>query len=131
MLVGLEPDAEAVIVDAQVAIRTAHDGVRPDDLHFLCHHADIGLVAAVIGKPIETQAVVEASEKDDVVLDRDIGSAPAATTAAAATTATTSATRATTTPPPARAPPPPPARAPPPPMLACPRADCALAVLPD
>jgi len=95
VLVALETNAEPVIEDAQVAIRTAHDGIRPYSFDFLCHDADIGLAAAVIGKPVVAKTIIEATEQHDVVLERDIGP-PSATTAAATTTAATSAARTTT-----------------------------------
>ena len=93
MFVGLEPHAEFVIKDAQVAVRPTLNRIWPNNLHFLRHDADVGLAAAVIGKPVEAKAVVEVTEQDDVVLKRDIGS-PSATTAAATTTSATPATRA-------------------------------------
>jgi hypothetical protein len=95
VFVGLEPHADFVIEDAQVAVRTALDRIRPNNLHFLRHDADVRLVAAVIGKPVEAKAVVEVTEQDDVVLERDVRT-PAATAAAATTATTTAATSAAT-----------------------------------
>ena len=50
-------------------------------LHLLRHHADIGLVAAVVAEAIEAEAVVEMAEHDDVVLQPDVGLVASATTA--------------------------------------------------
>src|SRR5215475_16218705 len=96
LLVGLELDAEPVIEDPQIAVATAHDRVRHDRLHLLRHHADIGLVAAVVAEAIEAEAVVEMAEQRDVVLERNIRppSAATATAAAAAAAAEAAATHA-------------------------------------
>jgi hypothetical protein len=64
-------------------------------LHFLCDHADIGLIAAVVTEPVETESIVEMPEKDDVVLEPDIGSSSA--TASTTTPTTTEATPAAAT----------------------------------
>src|SRR5262245_35949732 len=89
LLVGLELDAEPVIEDPQVAVAAAHDRFRHDALHLLRHHADIGLVAAVVAEAIEAEAVVETAEQRDVVLERNIRpSSTTATTAPAAATTT-------------------------------------------
>ena len=71
-------------MDPQVPVRTAHNCRRPDFLNFLRQYTDIGLVGTVVGKPIESKAVVEMTKKNNVVLERDIG--PASTTTAPATT---------------------------------------------
>ena len=81
-----------------MAVLATHHSLRHDWLHILRDHADIGLVAAVVAKAIVAQAVSEMAEKNDIVLQRNIGPSPAATTAAsAATTAATAAPRAATT----------------------------------
>src|SRR5262249_24330763 len=94
-VVALELHAELVVEDAQVTVAAAHDSIRPDGLHFLSHHADIGLVSAVVDEAVVAETIVEMAEKHDVVLERDIR-APAAATAASATAtaATTTATHA-------------------------------------
>src|SRR5262245_13653155 len=99
LLVGLELDAEPVIEDPQVAVAAAHDRFRHDALHLLRHHADIGLVAAVVAEAIEAEAVVEPAEQRDVVLERNIRppSTTATTAPAAATTAEPAATAAAET----------------------------------
>ena len=70
----------------------AHDRVGHDRLHLLRHYADIGLVAAVVGKTIEAEPIVEMAEQPDVFLQRDVGAPSTATAAAAATTATAETT---------------------------------------
>src|SRR4029079_1627668 len=79
---------------------------RPHVLTFWRHHANIGLLAAVIAEAVEAEPIVEMPEQDDMVLERDVGtsSATAAATAAAAAAATAAAcARATTAAPPAHA----------------------------
>src|SRR5580698_4939469 len=71
--VGLELDAKLVVVDAEITVPALRDGSRHDGLHFLRHHPDIGSVAAVVGEAIETEAIVEAAERYDVVLEPNIG----------------------------------------------------------
>src|SRR3982074_2591520 len=39
-----------------------------------CHHADIGLVAAIVAEAVEAEAVIEVAEKGDVVLKHHVGS---------------------------------------------------------
>src|SRR5262245_57728255 len=94
LLVSLERHAEPVVEDAEVAVAATHDRVRPDRLHLLRHHADIGAVAAGVAEAVEAEAIVEMAEQRDVVLERHIGAPAAAAAAAAATPAT--ATEATT-----------------------------------
>jgi hypothetical protein len=59
-------------------------------LYFLGQYTDVDLSGTIVGKPVEPKAVVEATEKDDIVLERNIGpatAAPAANTSASATNA--------------------------------------------
>src|SRR5580658_7646635 len=95
-VVTLERQAKFFVVDPQVAVGAAGDGVGPDCLHVLGHDADVGLGVAVIDEAIEAEAVVEVAKQDDVVLEADVGAASgSATTAArAATTAARSTTAA-------------------------------------
>ena len=97
MLVGLEPDAEPVVKDAQCTIAITHHRLRHDSLHFLRHHADIGTVAAVVAEAIIAEAIGKMTEQDDIVLERDVGPSASSTTTTSATTATTAATEAATT----------------------------------
>src|SRR5262245_50256439 len=94
-VVGFERHPKLVVEDSQVAVATTYDRIRPDRLHFLRHHADIGLVAAVVAEAIEAEAIVEMTKQCDVVFQRDIRASSATTTASAAATATAEA--ATTT----------------------------------
>jgi len=90
-------------VHPEGAVPAAADRIRHDDLHLLRHHADIGLVAAVVAEAIEAKAVVELTEKSDVVLEGDVGPAAPATAAAPASAAAESpatAASADSTPPP-------------------------------
>src|SRR4029450_13849076 len=84
LLVGLELQAELVVEDLKIAVPAAHDRLRHDRLRFLRHHADIDLVAAVIAEAIEPKAVVQTTEKGDVVLKRNIR--PPATPSASSAT---------------------------------------------
>src|SRR6478735_5720081 len=93
LIVSLELQPELVVEDTQVAIVAPDDRVRRNDLHLLRHHADIGLVAAVVAETIEPEAIVTMTQQRDVVLERDVGSPATATTTAHARAAT-AATRA-------------------------------------
>src|SRR6476661_2496136 len=95
MLVGLEPDAEPVVKDAQCTIAITHHRLRHDSLHFLRHHADIGTVAAVVAEAIIAEAIGKMTEQDDIVLERDVGPSASTATTTSATTTTTAATAAT------------------------------------
>src|SRR5690242_19144670 len=94
MLVGLEPDAEPVVKDAQCTIAITHHRLRHDSLHFLRHHADIGTVAAVVAEAIIAETIGKMTEQDDIVLERDVG--PSASATATTSTSTTTATTPTT-----------------------------------
>src|SRR5262249_35916615 len=63
------------------------------DLHDLLRHdADVGLAAAVIAKAIEAKTIVQIAEKNDVMLEPDVGApTPAAAPAATPTTAAAAA----------------------------------------
>jgi hypothetical protein len=102
LIVGLEFQTEHFVVHPEGAVPAAADRIRHDDLHLLRHHADIGLVAAVVAEAIEAKAVVELTEKSDVVLEGDVGPAATATAAAPAAAAESPATAASadSTPPP-------------------------------
>ena len=91
LIVRLKLHADLLVVDPQIAIAPARHGIRHDRLHFLRHHADIGLLAAIVSEAIEAEAVVEMAEQLDAMLELDIR-APATTAAAAATAATTTET---------------------------------------
>jgi hypothetical protein len=95
MLVGLEPDAEPVVKDAQCTIAITHHRLRHDSLHFLRHHADIGTVAAVVAEAIIAEAIGKMTEQDDIVLERDVGPSASTATTTSSTTTTTAATAAT------------------------------------
>ena len=61
-------------LDTQIAVAAAQYRRGHDCLDFLRHHADIGLVAAVVAEAVEAEAVIEVAEKEDVVLEHDVGS---------------------------------------------------------
>src|SRR5262249_40250854 len=69
------------------AIPTPHPRLRHDRPHFLRNHPDMRTTAAVIGEAIEAEAIVEAAEQDDVVLEPDVGP-PSAATSSSETSAT-------------------------------------------
>src|SRR5262252_8438426 len=98
LVVGFELHPELVVEDSQIAVAATYDRIRPDRLYFLRHHADIGLVAAVIDKAIESKAIIEMTEQGDVVLECDIRASSAAAASATATaSAATAHARATAT----------------------------------
>src|SRR5882724_4530199 len=74
LVVGLELQAELVVEDTQIAVAAAQYRRGHDCLDFLRHHADIGLVAAVVAEAVEAEAVIEVAEKRDVVLKHHVGS---------------------------------------------------------
>src|SRR5215475_1675466 len=92
-----EWQAELVVEDTQVSVAATHNRVWSDSLHLLCHHADIGFVAAVVAEAIKSKAIVEMTKQGDVVLERDVraSSAAAAASAAATASAATAHARAT------------------------------------
>jgi len=75
-----------VIIDLEVAVAAACHRLRDQRLHFLRDDADISFTASEIAETVIAEAVVEIAEKDDVMLQRKIG-----TPATAAATPTTSA----------------------------------------
>ena len=88
-------------MDAKITVAAALDRIGPDHTDLLRHHADIGLLAPVIGEAVVAQSVFQMTQQHDVVLERDIRTASAATTAesaatAAAKTAATSAAESAT-----------------------------------
>jgi hypothetical protein len=96
LLVSLKLDAYLVVEDPQVAILPPRHCVRLNQLHILRHHADVSSIAAVIAEAIKANTIAEMTEKNDIVLDRDVGSASTAT-AAATPAATTAPSHAATT----------------------------------
>ena len=79
----------------------AHDCLRHDRLHLLCHDADIRCVAAVVSKAIEAKPIVKAPEQHDIVLEPHVGTptaaaTPSSTATATATSGETAASAATT-----------------------------------
>src|SRR5262245_31064766 len=95
-LICLELDAEPVIEHAEGAIAIAHNSFRHQRLDFLCDHADVRTIAAVVAEAIVAKAVCKMPEQNDIVLDHDVGPSPAATTAATAPTTTAPAEAPTT-----------------------------------
>jgi hypothetical protein len=73
----LHAHSEASIVDAQEPVTAAQDGVGPNGLHLLRHHADIDLTAPQIAEAIERKAIAEALQEYDVMFQPDVGSAAA------------------------------------------------------
>jgi len=95
--------ADAVIVDDEISAVILPDGAGLNFLHFLCHDAHVkGVIAASVAEAIELEAVVEPPQREDVFLEADVGTTPAATPTTAATApsamdATTAAMYATST----------------------------------
>ena len=84
VIVAFEFQTKPVVIDCQVTVALAGDRLRHNLLHFLGHHADIRFVAPVVTEAIETKAVVETAEQNDVVFEPDIrASSTAAATSAA------------------------------------------------
>ena len=85
--IAFKRDAKLGVVNCQIAVAITRDGRGCDALYVLSDDAHIGFVAAIVAEAVEAEAVVEIAEKDNVVLQADIGTASAAsaTTAAAAT----------------------------------------------
>src|SRR5262249_23263588 len=99
MIVILESYPELLVVHPQIAVSAARHDVRRDLHDLLRHDADVGLAAAVIAKAIEAKTIVQIAEKNDVMLEPDVGAptpaaAPAAATAAAGAHAATAAAAA-------------------------------------
>src|SRR6185437_853305 len=61
--VGLESDAELLVIDAQIAVATAHHRLRLHGLHFLRDNTDIGLVAAEIAEAVEAEPIGEMAKQ--------------------------------------------------------------------
>src|SRR6185436_14835705 len=94
ILVGDELEPEPVVVNPEITIAAARHRARHHRLHLLRHDPDIGLVAAEIAEAVIAEAVVQMSEQDNVVLQRDIGT-PATTAATTSTAAEPSAAAST------------------------------------
>ena len=63
LVVGLKLEAKLVIEDTQIAVVAAHYRRRQDCLNFLRHHADVGLVVAIVAKAVEAKAVIEVTKE--------------------------------------------------------------------
>ena len=87
LLVGLKLDTYLVVEDPQIAILALRDCVRLNHLHILRHNTDIGFVAAIVAEAIEANAVGKMTEKNDIVLERDVRSPSTAATGATGATA--------------------------------------------
>src|SRR4029453_9493202 len=83
-VVASEWQAESVVVNAEIAIVATLDRVGPHHADFLRHHADIGFGAAVIGEAVVAQPVLQMPQQNDVMLERDVRAASAATSTTAA-----------------------------------------------
>src|SRR5262245_32137179 len=89
--VFLEFDPEPVVIDPEIAVAAGCYRLRHHALDLLRHDADIGRAAADIAEAVEAKTVGEVTERNDIVLQRDIG-APASTATAAAKTSASAAT---------------------------------------
>ena len=87
--------AQASRNSPKIAVGVARYRLWHHLLHFLCHDANVCLVAAVVAEAVQAEPVGQAINKDDVVLEPDIRALSAATTATEATTSTTKTTTST------------------------------------
>jgi hypothetical protein len=83
-----------VIIDPEITIGPTRDGAGHHGLDLLRDDPDIRLVAAEIAEAVITETIVEVSELDDVMLQREIGTP--STTATTASKASASASAAAT-----------------------------------
>src|SRR5579871_2461058 len=81
--VGFEGQSEPLIGDPEIAVRALRHGFRRDNPHLLRHHADIGGMPSVVDEAIEAETVVQPADEHDVVLEADVGTAPASATSPA------------------------------------------------
>jgi len=97
VLVTLKLQAELAIVDSQITVRATFDRLGCHLPNFLCDHADIGFMPAVIYKTVNAEPIIEAADKDDIMLESDVGSpsTAAVSTATAAVSTATAAVSAT------------------------------------
>ena len=95
LIIALELQAKLLVVDPEIAVGAAcyHRGHHL--LHFLRHDPNVYLSAAVVAETVQAEPVVQAINKDDVVLEPDIRSPTAATSTAEAATATPKASSST------------------------------------
>ena len=95
--VVLKLQTERLIVDPQITMVVLRHCFRHDLRNLLCHDAYIWLIATVVAETIEAKTVVQIPQKNDVVLQSDVG-APAATATSAAATAAAASSAAETAP---------------------------------
>src|SRR5262249_49048086 len=84
MVVILEFHPELLVVHPQIAVAAARHDVRRDLHDLLRNDSDVGFAAAVIAEAIEAKTIVQITEKNDVMLEQDVG-APTPAAAPAAT----------------------------------------------
>ena len=70
---ALQPQAKLLVIDTQIAVTAADDGLRHHRFHLLRHHAHIYLIAAVVAETVEAESVSEPAEQDNVVLEPNVG----------------------------------------------------------
>ena len=70
---GLQPHAEALIVDTQIPVHAARNRIGLHSRNFLRHHPDVGRIAPEVAETIEIDAVVF-SDLGDVPLQANVGS---------------------------------------------------------
>ena len=68
VIVCFKLQTKFLIEDPQVSVCPASDRLWHDPLHLLSQDAHVSLAAAVVAKAIESEAVVQSAEKDNVVL---------------------------------------------------------------
>src|SRR5262245_234944 len=82
---GHEFQPETIIVDPQIPVGAAPDCAGFNLLHLLRHDANIGgAIAALVAEAVEFEAIVEPPQRDDVLLEADVGTTPATAPTASA-----------------------------------------------
>ena len=84
---------DPVVVDPQISVAIVRDRIGIDLLHLLRHDTDIErAIAALVAEAIELETVAESHQRNDVLLEADVGAPPAAAATTAAATTTSAAT---------------------------------------
>ena len=68
LVVSPKLQAKHVIVHPEKAIAAALDRIGSHHTDLLRHHADIGLLASVIGEAVVAQSIFQMTQRHDVVL---------------------------------------------------------------
>jgi len=91
LIIGLELQPKLPVIHPKIAVGVVRYRLWHHLLHFLCHDANVCLIAAVVAEAVQAKPVVQVTDKNDVVLEPDIRSPTAATTATTSTTSSSPA----------------------------------------